>query len=505
MFDFKKLFVLDMANNHQGLVEHGCEIIKQNAAVVKKNGLRAAIKFQFRQLESFVHPDHREQSENKHINRFWATNLEHHHYETMLSQVRDCGLLGMCTPFDEESVDIITDMGFDLMKVASCSARDWPLLEKVAAAGLPTVISTGGLILKNIDELVSFCTHRGMDFALMHCVSIYPTPDEKCNLSQIDVLRERYKDCVIGWSTHENPKDCSPIQIAQAKGAEMFERHIGLETKEIELNAYSSTPNQVDAWMQAYKKGFALCGDRERKPDLLEIESLNSLKRGVFAKKKIGRGQILKREQVFFAMPYAEGQLDSGSWNENIAALDDFAQNQPIMIEEIKRPFDPSSQVLKEATHQAKAMLTIAKIELSSEFEVEFSHHYGIENFLTTGAIIINCINRSYCKKIIIQLPGQSHPSHFHKRKEESFQILSGTLVVSLEGKIRTMTAGETCLIQEGVWHSFSSESGCIFEEVSTTHYDDDSFYKDKKIDRLARKDRKTLVDNWGRFEKKAV
>ena len=69
-------------------------------------------------------------------------------------------------------------MDFDVIKVASCSARDWPLLEKVAASGIPVVASTGGLTQDEVDDLVSYLDHRGCDFALMHCVSIYPTPDE---------------------------------------------------------------------------------------------------------------------------------------------------------------------------------------------------------------------------------------------------------------------------------------------------------------------------------------
>ena len=83
-------------------------------------------------------------------------------------------LLSMCTPFDEKSVDVIVDMGFDILKVASCSATDWPLLEKVTDTGLPVVCSTGGLTLDQVDDLVSFFNHRGVEFALMYCVSVYP-------------------------------------------------------------------------------------------------------------------------------------------------------------------------------------------------------------------------------------------------------------------------------------------------------------------------------------------
>ena len=53
-FDFKNLFVLDLANNHQGDVNHGLKIIKETSKVVKKNKIKAGIKFQFRDLDTFI-------------------------------------------------------------------------------------------------------------------------------------------------------------------------------------------------------------------------------------------------------------------------------------------------------------------------------------------------------------------------------------------------------------------------------------------------------------------
>ena len=146
-FDFSDLFVLDMANNHQGDLEHGLNIIREMAAVVHKHKARAGVKFQFRQLDTFIHASHRQGSSNKHIPRFLSTELKRPHYQRMLDAIREAGLLSICTPFDEESVGIIVEMGFDILKVASCSARDWPLLEKIADAGLPVIFSTGGLTI----------------------------------------------------------------------------------------------------------------------------------------------------------------------------------------------------------------------------------------------------------------------------------------------------------------------------------------------------------------------
>jgi N-acetylneuraminate synthase len=501
-FDFRDMFILDLANNHQGSVEHGMKIIQSTAEIVKRHSVRAAIKFQFRQLDSFIHPSHQTGSELKYIQRFQSTRLDHAQFQTLLNEVWAQGLLAMCTPFDEESVHVAIDMGFNVLKVASCSAKDWPLLDKIANAGPPVVCSTGGLTLEDIDNVVSFFQHRAVQFALMHCVSVYPTPDDMLALNQIQMLRNRYPQVPIGWSTHENPNDTIPVQLAVALGARLFERHIGVETNEIKLNTYSSTPGQVDKWLEAHERATVLCGPDSR-PPVSDIEqvSLDGLRRGVFAKRPIKKGHGLSRDSVYFAMPYIEGQLESGHWKDGYQALQDVLPNQPVMKEAIDIEVDQGIVTLKKVIHEIKAILNEARIQLGSEFKVEYSHHYGLENFRKTGAVIIECINREYCKKLVVQLPGQRHPSHYHTRKEETFQILYGILHVNTDGYPRILHPGETILIQPGVWHSFWTDNGVIFEEVSTTHYNNDSFYADKRINKLPRSERKTVVDHWGRFQ----
>lgn len=502
MINFDNLFVLDLANNHQGEVNHGLKIIHECAKIVKKHEIKAALKFQFRQLDTFVHPKHKKNSDNKHIPRFLSTNLNRDNWQILFDAVKSEGLLTMCTPFDEESVDVIKKMGFDYIKVASCSAKDWPLLEKIASVGMPTIFSTGGLEISDVDNLYSFFEHKGIDFALMHCISIYPTPIEQCNLNHIDTLIRRYPKKVVGWSTHEDPNETSPVQIAVAKGARMFERHIGIETDKIKLNSYSSNPKQLEHWFKAYNKSIKCCGSHsERQVNKTELGSIQSLQRGVFVKKSYKKGFKISRENVYFAMPYSEGQLSSENWVEGIELLGDVESNDPLMENLIQLPKKPKYQILKHAVHEVKAMLNEASIILDSSFKIEFSHHYGIENFRETGALIIDCINREYCKKLVVSLPNQKHPNHYHKRKEETFQVLSGIFECVVDGIHRTLKPGETILVQPGVWHSFWSNTGCIIEEISTTHFNNDSIYSDQKINDMDRSERKTQVKNWGRFE----
>ncbi len=501
-FDFNDLFVLDLANNHQGDVEHALRIIREVGDVVRANGARAAFKFQFRQLDTFVHPAHQTGSKNKHIPRFLATRLGRDHFARLTEAVRAAGMLTISTPFDEESVEMIDDLGIEVIKVASCSALDWPLLEKIATYTKPVIVSTGGLTLSDIDDLVSFLDHRRVHFAMMHCVSIYPTPDHQLELNQVEVIRRRHPTKVVGFSTHEVPDETCAVMLAIAKGAKMLERHVGIATDTVKLNAYSSTPAQVDAWIKAAQRTKVMLGHSDRVPaPAEELASLDSLKRVVFIRDPIKAGGTLRREDVYFAMPYTEGQLSSGQWKDGIVVLDDLAKDAPVMLPRITRPAPTEKAVLFHTIHEIKAMLNEARIALNTDFRLEFSHHFGLAEFEKTGATIIECINRDYCKKLIVQLPGQHHPSHYHKKKEESFQVLWGILEIELEGRRRTLYPGDIQLVPQGCWHEFSTRTGVIFEEVSTTHFNNDSFYEDKRINTISREARKTVVSNWGRYQ----
>lgn len=501
-FDFQDLFVLDLANNHQGDIPHGRQIINQCADVVEKHKVRAGIKFQFRNLPEFVHVDERKNPTNKHVTRFLSTRLEWSHFGELLSEIRKRGLLAICTPFDEASVRKIVEMDFDIIKVASCSARDWPLLGAIAESGLPVIASTGGLTQAEVDDLVSFLVHRGCDFALMHCVSIYPTPDNTCNLANIAEFSERYPGRVIGWSTHEPPQDTVHVGLAAALGAQMFERHVGVETETVKLNAYSSTPAQVDAWIAAALQAKSLIGSRARPaPTDIETQSIDELRRGVFAKRAIKAGQPIAEDDIYFAFPYRPGQLSSGEWKQGIVAKASIAVNQPLQPAELSIPVEPLEMVLKHAIHEVKALLSYARVPLTHEFTTEYSHHYGIARFREVGAVLINIINRAYAKKVLVQLPGQMHPLHFHKLKEETFLVLWGELISELDGRERLLKQGDTLTVPPGVWHRFRTETGCVFEEISTTAYSNDSVYRDPNINALTSKQRKTIVDHWGRFQ----
>src|SRR3989339_1490887 len=111
---FRDLFIFEMANNHQGDVAHGLRIIQAMGKIARKHRIRAAVKFQYRDLDSLIHPDCRTRQDLKHIPRFLSTRLSRNEFLTMVTAVRDEGMITACTPFDEPSVGTILDHGIQI-------------------------------------------------------------------------------------------------------------------------------------------------------------------------------------------------------------------------------------------------------------------------------------------------------------------------------------------------------------------------------------------------------
>ncbi|QQG37875.1 MAG: N-acetylneuraminate synthase family protein [Candidatus Kaiserbacteria bacterium] len=500
-FDFTNLFILEMANNHGGSVKHGLRIIEECAQVVKDHGVRAAMKFQFRDLDTFVHPAERKGSTNKHVARFLSTRLSKKDFKILVDAARKAGFITMATPSDEASVDLLEELNVDMVKIASASAADWPLLEKAVALGKPIVVSVGGMTLAQVDKLVSFLGHRYSNFAIMHCVSVYPTPASRLNLKHIEVFRNSYPGVSVGFSTHEDPNNTSAIGIAYAKGARVFERHVGIPTKDKPLNAYSSTPQQLDAWIRAWEEARAMEGTAERETDPKEINELAMQQRGVFAKRALKKGAVIKRGDIYFAFPIRFGQLSSGDFRESkVSAEKAYKKDDP--VSRAARDFKPTNRdLIYHPIHEVKAMLNVAKVALPVDFKLQFLHHYGLKDFREVGAIAIDCIDREYRKRVLVQLPGQEYPLHHHTKSEISYDVLFGTLDLEIDGRRQTLHAGDVVTIQRGVKHRFWNDTGAIFEEISLPRTDDEIVYEDRLIGRRPEKERMTTLTNWGRHQ----
>jgi len=405
-----------MANSHMGDVAIGKRIIDHCIE---------SVKFQYRDLSILG------KTETRHHKRFRETHLGDVERKTLVDYAKEQGLTVVITSFDEISVDQAIRHGADILKVASCSADDWPLLEKIAETGLPVIASTGGMLWKEMDRLYYFLKNHHVKFMLMHCIAEYPTPVEHMNLSMIREMKERYQ-VPVGYSGHE--KSGQAASHAISAGADVIERHV--------------------ADFKEYKNDYSI--------DILQINALND---------------VLKTARKRMTT------TDPDRKCENLTELQrDVDGTMPRINAPVKE--------MRDVVHEYEAMLRKAKIPINGIREL--SHHKGIEKLRETGAFLMTIINTPYyAKKIICLLPGQAHPSHKHYEKHETFHVLSGDLKVNETD----LVVGDTYYVPAGVYHEFTSCFGCVFEEISTNAKPNDSEYASPVIQALDPSERKTALE----------
>jgi len=497
---FKKpLFIFELANNHMGSVDHGVRVIEELGSISKEfaDTFDFALKFQYRELDSFIHPDFKGRQDIKYVKRFEETRLSEDQFKALKAAVDAQGFTGVCTPFDEPSVGKVEEHGYDFIKVASCSFTDWPLLERMAQSPLPVIASTAGATVEELDRVVSFFTHRDKHFALMHCVAEYPAPAEHLEINQVGFLKRRYPDLVIGYSAHEDPANTDVVKVAVAQGGWVFEKHVGVKTDEYSINDYSATPEQVKAWLRAARDAFTLCGSRDGRPESREKErsTLRALQRGVFVRDGVKKGDKITLDNSFLAIPTTEGQMVANDMSKylDVRAKGDIAASGAVLQDGVELT-DTRKEVLA-IVKQVNQVLKDAQVRVPGQVDLEISHHYGIEKYAEYGCSLITVVNREYCKKLIVVLPGQKHPEQWHEEKEETFHVVHGKVMIRLDGKEGQYGPGDVVTVERGVRHYFTSETGAVIEEISSTHKGKDSFYSDKSI--MENKARKTHLTYW--------
>ncbi len=343
---FEDLFVLELANNHWGTLERGLKIISDYATIVRFHNVRAAIKLQLRDVDGIIHKDFRDRSDIRYVKKTLDTRLPKEAYVEMVQAIRKSNCIPMATPFDEKSVDLCVELGLPIIKVASYDINDWPLLERIAKTRKPCIVSTGGSSQKDLDDLVTFFDNRNIPLAINHCVSLYPSEDRDLEMNQIDFLRERYPNHTIGFSTHEYHDWSSSMLIAYAKGARTFERHIDIEADGVAVSPYCSLPHQVDTWFKAFHKAREMCGGSSRSkriPTGQEVQYLDALVRGAYAKRDLPEGYVITHERydddIYLACPLQRGQLSCREIMTGEVLLKAIKKDEPIMIDSIDSPY----------------------------------------------------------------------------------------------------------------------------------------------------------------------
>ena len=498
------LVIFELANNHMGDLGYAKKIINQYYKIsseYKKFGIDFAFKFQFRNLETFIHKAYKN-SNHEGVKRFETTELNDTEWKNLIKFTKK-KFITVCTAFDEISVDKVIKNNFDYIKIASCSINDWPLIEYLSKKVKSKIIaSLGGKNEDEIREIVSFFNNRKKKIQYLYCVAKYPTNPENLNLEYFLNLKSLYGEKIAGFSTHEVPGETLSGAIAYSMGARIFEKHVNIKSNKYKINKYSTTPDQIKLWLENLKETILRYGSSKSRNIFLTEEKVNLLQfqRGVYVREKmtIEEGKELDYKKISFKFPSLKGQLTANQYSKfkEFVTKKNFTSNQPIFLKDLI-VVDKRKDVflIKE---KIKQLIDASKIILPLNPRIEISHHEGLKKFYKTGLSMITVFNGNYCKKLLFLLKNQNHPPQYHRIKSETFFVIYGSVKIKLTKKRKTISKilrpGEILTIEPGTIHEFKAigKTGAVIEELSTMHIKADSYYLSKKI--TNNKNRKSFI-----------
>ena len=147
-------------------------------------------------------------------------------YDDINEYCKDKGIFWFASAWDEKSQKFLRKYNCTFNKIASAMLTNLPFVDMVASERKQTYVSTGMATIKEIDDAVGIFKKYKTPFTLMHSVSLYPCPDDKCNIQVINTLKKKY-GAEIGYSGHE--LGLTPSLLAVTLGATTLERHITLD------------------------------------------------------------------------------------------------------------------------------------------------------------------------------------------------------------------------------------------------------------------------------------
>jgi N-acetylneuraminate synthase len=130
------------------------------------------------------------------------------------------GMQYLSTPFSRAAADRLERMGVTMYKIGSGECNNYPLIKHIVSKGKPVILSTGMNDFTSIDKAVDIIGDQL--YAILHCVSKYPTEYYEVNLPRMLELKERYH-VKVGLSDHSI--GIWTALAAVALGASVIEKH----------------------------------------------------------------------------------------------------------------------------------------------------------------------------------------------------------------------------------------------------------------------------------------
>jgi len=220
--DFKPLLIVEIGINHGGDINvaknmvdlafsAGAECIKHQTHIIEDEMTEEA--------KSIVPPN----AEKSIWEIMEECSLTLDEERDLKKYTESLGLIYISTPFSRKAADFLNDIDVPAFKIGSGECDNLPLIRHIASFKKPIIMSTGMQTIESISESVEILENSGVEYALLECTNLYPSPPEIVSLGGINELKSNFPNAVIGFSDHSIGPHM--VLASVAMGASILERH----------------------------------------------------------------------------------------------------------------------------------------------------------------------------------------------------------------------------------------------------------------------------------------
>jgi len=301
--------------NHNGdvtLAKRMIEVAKNVGADCIKFQTFSAKEFCADTTKTFTYKSQGKVVEESEFEMFKRLEFSANEWSELMDHCRKTGIQFLTTVQDPVNLEMMRKLGLAGIKVGSDDFDHLVNLKVFARSGLPLILSKGMASAEEVERTVNAIRPLCSDFAILHCVSLYPADPQFLNLNQIATLRTAYPDIVWGFSDHSRSTIIPAVAVAL--GARIIEKHFTLDHNLPGPDHwFSMDVTEMREMIAQIRYVESALGSGTVMPSAEEMRSRKIMRRRVLAARNLPAGTVLDETNVSFKR--AEMGAFAGVWD----------------------------------------------------------------------------------------------------------------------------------------------------------------------------------------------
>jgi len=241
-------------------------------------------------------------------------------HKELIAYCQEKDIMFLSTPFDHESINLLSDLGLKIFKIPSGEITNLPYLRHIGSLGKKVILSTGMSNLGEVGDALNILINAGTskdNITVLHANTMYPTPMEDVNLNAMQTIHKEF-GVAVGYSDHTLGIEVDIAAVAM--GASIIEKHFTLDNAmEGPDHKASLEPEELKAMVSAIRNIEKALGSNEKILSPSEEVNINIARKSIVASRPVRKGELLSADNITTKRPGTG--LSPMKWDEIVGTI----------------------------------------------------------------------------------------------------------------------------------------------------------------------------------------